>query len=98
MTYLWLTSQQTHHKLKIYIEIHFIHQIYLTSWLSLVFLKCTQKTYISLKLAIENEKQLLYEFRMVVSTSVVYPYDPVADWELQLAVTAQNHERVSYFV
>ena len=35
---------------------------------------------------------------MVVSTSVVYPYDPVADWELQLAVTAQNHERVSYFV
>ena len=33
--------------------------------------------------------------RTVVSTSVVYLGDGVADWELQLTATAQHHEHLT---
>lgn len=36
--------------------------------------------------------------RMVVSLSVVYPSDHVADWEPRLVPTAERHERISYHV
>ena len=35
---------------------------------------------------------------MVVSVSVIYPRDCVADWELQLAAAAQHHKRGSYHI
>ena len=31
---------------------------------------------------------------MVVSVSVIYPCDSMADWELQLAAAAQHHESI----
>ena len=35
-------------------------------------------------------------YRTVVSILVVHPHDYVVDWELQLATTAQNHERIQH--
>lgn len=37
-------------------------------------------------------------YQMVISVSVVYPHELVADWELQLAAAAQHHERVLYHI
>ena len=39
--------------------------------------------------------ECLYEYRMVLCVSVVYPHDHAADWELQLVVAVRHH-RVSY--
>ena len=40
----------------------------------------------------------MYECRIVVNVSVVYPHDHVADWELQLTLAAPHHEKVSYHI
>lgn len=34
---------------------------------------------------------------MATSVSVAYPHEPVADWELWLTASAQQHRRVSYW-
>lgn len=36
--------------------------------------------------------------RMAVSVSVVYPYNHMADWELRVPDTAQNHKRIPYHI
>ncbi|WP_457817351.1 hypothetical protein, partial [Staphylococcus aureus] len=41
----------------------------------------------------ETEKQWLCETRMVISVSVVYPHDGVADWEPGLSAAAQHRQR-----
>ena len=43
-------------------------------------------------------KVWLYEYRMVVNVSVVYPHVHAADWELQLTLAAPHHEKVSYHI
>ena len=35
---------------------------------------------------------------MLISLSIVYPHDCVADWELWLTVAAQHPERISYHI
>ena len=40
----------------------------------------------------------LYGYGKVVSVSVVYPHNHMADWELQLTAAIQHHERVSYHI
>ena len=41
---------------------------------------------------------LVEKNRIVVSLSVVYPRDHVADWELWLAASAQHHKRVLHCI
>ena len=41
---------------------------------------------------------MVYGYKMAVSVLVVYPHDSVADWQLQLAATAQHPKKVSYCI
>ena len=40
----------------------------------------------------------VWVWRIVVSISVVYSRDHMADWELWFAVTVQPHERILYCI
>lgn len=92
-------------------KLHLIHLTYQTSWLSPVYLACpstfmptvrqnhlTQIRFYYRLLSISCElwnTALKVRNRMIESISVIYPWDHVADWELRLTATAQNHQRVS---
>lgn len=67
---------------------HLIYLTYQISWLSLVYLKCAQKTYMSLQFG-----EIIWQ-----RSTLVYPHDHRADWELQLVTVAQHCQGVSHHV